>query len=54
MKSRPIQRDHKPKQMRLASRLSEKPVEASTDKPVVEDLPQGKDAAQEAAKAKDD
>jgi hypothetical protein len=35
-------------------RLPERLEDAATDKPVVEDLPQGKDATRKAAKAKDD
>jgi hypothetical protein len=39
---------------RIPLRLPEQLEEIATDKPAVEDLPQGKDAAAEAAKAKDD
>lgn len=57
MKSRPNTRDHHDhasEHQRTPLPLPEPPADVATDKPAVEDLPQGKDAAAEAAKAKDD
>jgi len=54
MKSQSDQGNSKRPAKRVPVRLPEQPEDAATDKPVVEDLPQGKDAAAEAAEAKDD